>query len=83
MVALTVVLTYWINTELTNQNQNLIDNYNTQNTLCRAGDPTEPDTWRACGARDATLIMLNTRGLCFGTEYQAEYEKQWARCKRP
>ena len=66
---------------LTNQDiQSHISVENTLNSMCRGGRGDDPDTGRACDARNKTLKVINRLGWCYGKKNQAAYQMKWHPC---
>ena len=55
----------------------LIDDYHRLTTACRGSNNAQS----ACLERDLITKKLLERGLCWGKEDQAEYQKKWHPCK--
>lgn len=60
--------------------QSLVAEERALNDECRGGSGDDPRTHEACAGRDALAQQLGTRGWCYGTQDQAEYQKQWQKC---
>jgi hypothetical protein len=66
-----------------NETKDLISVYYRAEEVCRHGQDTahgeneDSNTIRACGARNATSLVLEHFGWCYGHEGQSEAEKEW------
>jgi hypothetical protein len=60
----------------------LINQWDQENGNCRGNSGDDPETWKACGRRDAIGAKLDKIGWCFGRKGEAGYQHQWHLCSQ-
>lgn len=60
--------------------QEIVALYYDANSGCRGGAGNDPQTYGACGARDAYSRLLEERDWCWGQNATAGFQEFWAPC---
>ncbi|WP_110993120.1 hypothetical protein [Pseudomonas sichuanensis] len=60
--------------------QPLIEKSDQLNDQCRGGSGDKKETLDACDARDKVISEINSRGWCYGGDYQIQANKEWRPC---
>ncbi|WP_154674569.1 hypothetical protein [Mesorhizobium erdmanii] len=58
----------------------LIRQWQVANENCRGGSGDDPQTEKACGARDVLARQLEAAKWCYGKDGQSGYQYKWHRC---
>lgn len=58
----------------------LIRQWQAANENCRGGSGDDPQTEKACNARDALSRQLEAAKWCYGKKGQSSYQYKWHRC---
>lgn len=60
----------------------LIDVAMKLNDQCRGGPGDDPQTHKACDARDLAFKRLKQKGWCYGQDAETMAGAKWARCHK-
>ncbi|MBZ9940140.1 hypothetical protein LB533_03375 [Mesorhizobium sp. BR1-1-13] len=60
----------------------LIRQWQAANENCRGGSGDDPQTVKACGARDVLADQLEAAKWCYGKNGQSGYQYKWHRCQK-